>query len=80
MWKYFDVSCRFCSKYRVIVWLWCRVESLLKQRTVEAQAAAEVYLFVAEFLQLVSDSHVFQVCVVLCAIATYLPCHTLLVC
>ena len=43
----------------------CRVEALLKRRTVEAQATAEVYLFVAEFLQLVSDTHVFQVCDVL---------------
>ena len=45
----------------VFVHLWCRVEALLKRRAVEAQATAEVYLFVAEFLQLVSDSHVFQV-------------------
>ena len=41
----------------------------MKRRTVEAQATAEVYLFVAEFLQLVSDSHVFQVCDVLSAVA-----------
>ena len=58
------------------MWLWCRVEALLKQRTVEAQAAAEVYLFVAEFLQLVSDSHVFQVCVLLCHVATLIFCVT----
>ena len=48
------------------------MEALLKRRTVEAQATAEVYLFVAEFLQLVSDSHVFQVCVMFCAIASCL--------
>jgi len=41
----------------------------LKRRTVEAQATAEVYLFVAEFLQLVSDSHVFQVCDIFSAVA-----------
>ena len=34
---------------------------MLKRRSVDAEATAEVYLFVAEFLQLVSDSHVFQV-------------------
>ena len=41
----------------------------MKRRTVEAQATAEVYLFVAEFLQLVSDSHVFQVCDIFSAVA-----------
>ena len=38
------------------------MEALLKRRTVEAQDTAEVYLFVAEFLQLVADNHFFQVC------------------
>jgi len=48
------------SKFSVVH---CRVEALLKRRAVEAQATSEVYLFVAEFLQLVSDSHAFQVSV-----------------
>ncbi len=45
----------------IIVLCMCRVEELLKERSAQAHALAEVYRSAAEFIRIMSDKHIFQV-------------------
>ena len=38
-----------------------RVEELLKERSKQAQAVSEVYMFMAEYIRIMADEHIYQV-------------------
>ena len=46
-------------------WSLEKVQELLKARSLQAQAVSEVYMFVAEYLRIMGEEHVFEVCNVL---------------
>ena len=46
-------------------WSLEKVQELLKARSLQAQAVSEVYMFMAEYLRIMGEEHIFQVCNVL---------------